>query len=280
MPRAKTDSYWVERVSELAEDGLSVRAITEKLEAEAKQLGRKDFPSEHTVRRIRDAYDTLEPHVREQQQRLRWPQSFKATGEFTWDAVRSALDLLQYCDRMGLPRPTVRKAKWFWRLRQASPSMPDEQANRYANSLASAEYLQIAGFKSQVTEAAQWQLAYQPWLDDEHRQIFESSPRAVDLPDFLVVGTHTELTRAAATLVSENIKRNRHTVAQPTISDQPSVPDQLLDDVDYAGALYREAEERGEISLSAGLSAGSEATPPPLLNPLCQSAARPELPAR
>src|SRR5215831_2487310 len=172
MPRPKTDPRYAERVAALAEqEGLKVREITLRIDAEAQRDNRTDAPSERTVRRLYDDWRDLDPEIKREHALLRWPGSF-TDGTLPWEAARAALDQLRYREETGRVPPTAREAKWFWRLKQASPSLPDELANFTATELAMAEYLRIAGFSTEVHIGVQWQLAYQPWLDQEHQDQF------------------------------------------------------------------------------------------------------------
>ena len=71
---------------------------------------------------------------------FRWPDSM-GTELLPWEAGRAALDLLRFRDEQGLERPTVGEASWFWRLRQAAPTIPVEEGDLLAGWLAGADVL-------------------------------------------------------------------------------------------------------------------------------------------
>jgi hypothetical protein len=178
------------------EDGARPPAIAEQLRVEAAAAQRNDSPSERTVRRLYDQHLALPEHVRREQGRLRWPRSF-AIGALPWEASRAALDLLKFCDESGLAHPTARQAKWFWRLRLASPEIPTQEAQTASFTLAVDEYLSMAGIASLQNTSLEWRLAYEPWAGLNQKEAFERvcerHPERRQAFGFSITGTREEL---------------------------------------------------------------------------------------
>lgn len=200
MPRPKTNAWYAVRVAALAEEGHKPPKIAEFLAEQARAAGRNDSPSERTVRRLFDEHNALPEHVRIEQGLLRWPESF-AAGRLPWDAARAALELLRFRDQAGFAQPTTRQAKWFWRLRLASPSLPIQEGNSTSWTLATAEYLEHAGFKVQGPSGLDLYLAYEPWASADQDASYETSvqrqtSRVLNLT-FNIMGTTEELNAAS-----------------------------------------------------------------------------------
>jgi len=160
------------------------------------------------VSRHYEAWLALPEHVRTEQSLLAWPASF-ADGRLPWEAAQAALDLLRHRDGRGLPRPSTRQAKWFWRLRLASPDLPVEDASTAAASLAGAEYLKLAGFAAQEPTGLEWWLSAAPWTSAEAQAHYDAAcqrepDRVVDFT-FRVTGTADEINAASARLRSQSM---------------------------------------------------------------------------
>src|SRR5262249_55551679 len=132
----RIDSWYSNRIATYAAEGLRPAAIRRQLEADARDRDRADVPSERTVRRLYDQFQTLPAENRRDWMVVRWPDSF-SSGALPWASARAVFDLLKYYDQHAdwVP-PTVRHARWFWYLRLASPSIPIEHANDCAYELA------------------------------------------------------------------------------------------------------------------------------------------------
>jgi hypothetical protein len=88
---------------------------------EAARLGRDDAPSERTLRRLRRRWEALQELERAQYGYVYWPESFEA-GLLPWEASKAVLELLVAHWDMGWARPTVRMAKWYWRITSILPN--------------------------------------------------------------------------------------------------------------------------------------------------------------
>ncbi len=128
MPMPRIDIYWRNRVRELAEQNprLSSRRIAARLEEEAAALERTDSPSEKSVRTIMAEHRKASPEERRSFSGVHWPESF-GTPELPWEAAPAVLDLVRLTEGT---RPTVRVARWFWRLTLAglADNSPEERA--------------------------------------------------------------------------------------------------------------------------------------------------------
>ncbi len=101
------------------------RKLEEEAEKAAVEMGRDDPPSERTLRRLRRRWETLQAHERAQYGYVHWPETFEA-GLLPWEASRAILDLIALYQDKGWGRPTVRMAKWYWRLASVLPDTPNE----------------------------------------------------------------------------------------------------------------------------------------------------------
>lgn len=209
MPRLKTDPMYAERVAALVEqEGLRPREIAPRLEAWALERGRTDAPGERTVYRFYQQYRELPEHVRREHALAVWPDAF-ASGALPWEAARAVLDLVRYRDQLGLLATTARQAKWFWRLRQASPDIPDDEANLLSADLATTEFLRLAGFGAEVSAATHWRLTYQPWLTDAYAAMLRTHPERPTARGGTVRGTREQVNQASQALRSETTARQR-----------------------------------------------------------------------
>src|SRR5262249_26524179 len=90
MPRPKTDPTYQRQVARLAEEGLKPPAIYERIAKKAAAEGRRDFPSERTVRRYFGEWMEQPEARRRQEAQFHWPASMEA-GLLEWSASRAAL---------------------------------------------------------------------------------------------------------------------------------------------------------------------------------------------
>lgn len=132
MPKPKTDPWYGERIAALIEEGWKPGAIYEFVRQEARDRKRDDIPTERTLRRI-----YVDKKNRPEDERVlagyaKWPESFSDDGPLPWTAARSVVELIGFC---VAERPTVRTARWFWRLREAWPDLDVARGFVLAHSL-------------------------------------------------------------------------------------------------------------------------------------------------
>jgi hypothetical protein len=183
MPMPKTDQWYVLRIHQYVATGLKAPTIHKRLVKDGEKAGRSDWPSLRTVHRYCDEYEKLPESVKAEQARFRWPETMR-WGLLPWEASQAALELLALQHRYdqaltekdpAIPprgRPTVRDAKWFWRLSLAAPTLPRESALRLAKELAAIEYateLAKADHRdlSVNLEPWEWCLALRTWESRE-----------------------------------------------------------------------------------------------------------------
>ena len=183
MPRPKTDPYWVQQLWTLAADGCKPAKISRELARIARQEGSEGCPSYTTVRRLYEDWERQPEAARRLQAHFHWPASMQE-GTLPWEAGRAALDLLRYRDERGLERPTVSEARWFWRLRLAAPTLPDEDADHFARQLALSQYLRVAKLGETACADLEWRLAYQPWTDDTRAGSYQNAAERHGLPPY------------------------------------------------------------------------------------------------
>jgi hypothetical protein len=133
MPRPLTDPHWRHRVCELSEQKKNAAEIYRQLEEEADKSGRNDYPSDRTVRRIKDAHMAKRPGDRRQYEGFRWPESM-GDAEIPWEGSEEILSLIRNHRTMfGLgSRPPIGFTKWFWRVTQAAPTLDLNRRARIA----------------------------------------------------------------------------------------------------------------------------------------------------
>lgn len=128
MPMPRIDTYWRNRVRELAEQNprVSSRKITAQLEGEAKALKREDWPSEKSVRNIIAEHRDAPEQERRLYRLVYWPESFTGNPDLPWESAREVLVAMSYIEKYqpgGVGgRPTIRMAKWYWRLYLVDPN--------------------------------------------------------------------------------------------------------------------------------------------------------------
>ena len=156
---------------------LTTSEIRERLVSTADEATREGWafkaPSERTIRRLHEEYVGLTDEERSQYHRLEWPESMELGAAITglpWEASAAVLELLAFLLRKGLPRPTVRHGKWFWRITDAVPDAPLAYraltsrllaAGEVSGSLPSAELRKVEGY-----------LAFARWRSDENKQSY------------------------------------------------------------------------------------------------------------
>jgi hypothetical protein len=174
VPLPKTTTYWREQIARLDAEGWSGTKIHAAISAEAEERGDKDCPSDRQVRRILLELKALPEEERRQNGLFSWPRSMELGG-LPWEASSSALRLLRWRDERGLGRPTVRHAKWYWRLLLAAPGLDEGDAHHYAATLATVEFASTIGQPVQAEQEIDWFLAYQPWASAEAKERWEAT---------------------------------------------------------------------------------------------------------
>jgi hypothetical protein len=155
------------------------RTLDSEGEAEAErvaiQTGRRATnaaPSSATVLRLYREFKAFPPEEQREYGLFAWPDSME-NGALPWEASRAALDLLAYrLSSRYLGRPTVRQVLWYWRLRQASPSVDIGEADSVASWLDMRDHLRTTGSLGQILvyPALELFLAYQPWQGPTQRK--------------------------------------------------------------------------------------------------------------
>jgi hypothetical protein len=159
----------------MAAEGIKAPEILRRLEQTAKAEGWTDpLPSERTLRSIYKKAQGQSPDERREQGRFRWPQSIEDLHALPWSSSRAALDLVKFREQTGGSPRTIREAKWFARLRQASQSLPDAIGSQFAAEMASDEFAAAVGLGTpQGNYGLEVCLTYQPWRSQEDRQAFD-----------------------------------------------------------------------------------------------------------
>lgn len=151
MPTPRTHPAWIERIKQLRADDpkLTAHRIAQALHTEALKPG-SDLPdaslvpSERTIGRVSLPEDA---HERALYERVYWPESFEH-GALPWEAAEAVLELIAFQEPK---RPTVREARWFWRITQAAPGTRLAQRAGMAFNQSEAE---VRGEASRAVETA------------------------------------------------------------------------------------------------------------------------------
>jgi hypothetical protein len=213
------------------EPRLSDRAVAARMERLGKGLGRDDYPATRTVNKYRELYNHLPEHVKAGYRDFRWPESMEA-GLLPWPASAAALELLgiqrtrDMWSQIGrdpgelptsafdLPigRPSVRLARWFWRVTQSAPDLlafppevPEVPSPLPLNKLPGRYYIaqalavhEAAGEISQrLLDAVETYFAYAPWRDIRNAAQYSlalgtGQVPELDLNDMMLLGVPTK----------------------------------------------------------------------------------------
>ena len=203
MPRPRYSQYDL-FIAKLAAESSSAAEVARKFAQLAAGEGWQGIPSERTVRRRALGFQKRLARLGTQAQnrRFSWPESMMSVT-LPWEASRAALDLLRYRDEHSLDLPTNREARFFWRIRQASPAIEDARASTLAALLAVAEFfMEIDDTAVVQLDWLQWALAYQPWLNPEAAAAYERATfRGLD-------PVEADPIPAGATYTFEDLARN------------------------------------------------------------------------
>lgn len=183
MARQRIDIFYRRLIATLTEEGLPLSQVMRRLEARARQDGRSDLPSERSVSRYMQGHKGLTLEERRQYKLLRWPDNL---GDLPWEAGPAVLDLLRQLRQEGAGRPTVRLARWYWRLWQAVPDAPF--GVRLSLSILHAALEELAEFIPDdwvrgIKEAWEWYLAYAPWRGEEAAKAYAKGILSGGLPN-------------------------------------------------------------------------------------------------
>jgi len=107
--------------------------------------------------------------------RVQWPESF-GTEDLPWQSAVAVLDFLEVFPRLqinsglgfgllmdGQTRPTIRAAKWYWRLFLAAPEAPIDKRALMACMAAFTEVTKLGKFKYLYTRDLEDWLLFRPY---------------------------------------------------------------------------------------------------------------------
>jgi len=185
MAPRKVSSFWRERIREITENEprLGPARIARRLEEEASNLKRNDYPSERTIGRMQREFRRQPEEERHGYREFRWPETLEL-GVLPWGAARAGLELLGYFQQEWGRRPLVGLVAVFWRVSQAAEDAPFE--DRY---IAAREMYHRKVFGQ--TNKADWDptmryweryFAYAPWRSDKAREAYDAANEADPLP--------------------------------------------------------------------------------------------------
>lgn len=179
MPQRPTDPFWVEEIRVIGENhpGLGPGRMLPLLAKVAQEQGRKDLPSERTISRILKVHRSAAREERSGYGYVHWPSTFE-TNALPWEAAAVAMELALSLAAVGEREPTVRLARWAYRIRLASPSMPMSDVQLLAAFYSMAEMgrapRRISEVFAQVTDSL---MTYQPWLGGDNGRLFNHAAK-------------------------------------------------------------------------------------------------------
>lgn len=179
MPRTPIDAFWIEKIYTLRADNprRGARAIKAQLERIGREIDRSDWPEERTIAKYISTFDRLPEHEKQRYHSVYWPETFER-GILPWEAAAACLELLN--EHQGKERPTVRLARWFWRVTLAAPDAPAFYRRNYAGWLAAAEIVGTGNANvSRYVEAA---LQYAPWRSSENERRYKKAMEKGEIP--------------------------------------------------------------------------------------------------
>lgn len=183
--RPKADDDWRRRAMELFADGHRGPSAIRQLREE--NGGIKPL-SDRQIYRYLDDYRKLPEDLRRELSTVRYPDAM-LDRSLPWEASRAVLDLL--AARGPAERPTVGHARWYWRVQEASPSIPRRLADVLAQELATQDYVRLSGSTGGSSlPALELLLMYEPWADEDHERAYnEVAQRLGNAPYPTIVKT-------------------------------------------------------------------------------------------
>ena len=109
-------------------------------------------------------------------------------GALPWEASAAALELLGIVPPPDGNRPSVRLARWFWRVTQAAPDMPlmvlDFSAliDRFSIAQLLAEWEILGDPPSMYWNSVEAVLTYAPWRSEDHAGHYAAALRDGRVP--------------------------------------------------------------------------------------------------
>ncbi len=176
MPRT-IDSYWRPFVIAYKADGKTAKFIEIQLDAMERPEGVGPPPRERTIRDIVPSDDELD-----NEQWLRWPGAMGSPG-LPWEASADMLHLLMHFYDGFTRRPTLRQARWYWRLRQAAGDSPP--SGRMLESVSAAlagEEAQNGEIRAHHLAAIEAIFAHRVWEPEGARAYLKNERLQAELP--------------------------------------------------------------------------------------------------
>ena len=175
MPRPSIDPRWHELIWSMVGERPkpTLKTILAQLgeasrisESHPQPLGKP--PKARAVRYSIEKHKLLPPEEQRQYALFHWPGSL-GSPDLPWEASAACLELLAYFQQANrwdpahyASRPTIRLAKWFWRVTLAAPDAPFHYRRAVAVSLAISEVL--PGGRPEIdARSGEGYLAYAPW---------------------------------------------------------------------------------------------------------------------
>jgi hypothetical protein len=203
MPNTRIRDQWEPLVKSIVADNQKwgPRRVLGELRNRAETQGlASDYPSERTIQRIKD---DITPEEIIEYRSFHWPESMGRSG-LPWEASESALELLEvhreanpfmrylesqaelpFADNGRQPlgmrwghRPTVRLARWYWRVTQAARDLPAETQSlvllrpihipgRYDIAVLLAEWEGRSDAPQSLRDSVEAYLTFAPWRGTE-----------------------------------------------------------------------------------------------------------------
>lgn len=169
----KTTPALREKIAELVENNPKVSAG--KLWLDLRRLGISPIPSERQLARLKKQFLQRPPESRIVYRYLSWPHSFES-GALPWESSGAMLELLRFFRSNGWSSPTMRIAKWFWRITEAAPD--STAAERYGAAFSCA-IIEAGGASFEGMQA--W-LVSAPWRSKKAAHAYLRAVKAGKIP--------------------------------------------------------------------------------------------------
>jgi len=163
------DPIWIERLRQAAASPGKPRArrIDHRWDAEYPRAEYPDRPSERWIEeKLKTEWDDLSANEKQTYSAFHWPESM-LSGALPWEAVPAALELFAYMNTgNSRGRPSIRDARWFWRVTLAAPDISIGERESCSRGLAQ---LEARGHTPKDLLFLEAYLAFAPWRSEENK---------------------------------------------------------------------------------------------------------------
>ncbi len=188
--RPSTPAYFIERIRTMAAANIGPVDIHHALEREAAASGGTSSPSLRVVQRERQRFFSLSRIQVDEYNPVTWPSTMES-GLLPWEAGPSVMELISAYHSEGRGRPSVRVARWYWRVRGLWGDAPADSIDLQSCRIISRA---LATIEVSMGEAAQNErtalelaIVFKPWQSSSQATQYQAacSREAVSLVTLL-----------------------------------------------------------------------------------------------